>query len=59
VRPPSVGYPLYLFSLSFLASNAFQNVPDSYFIVFVYLKILVAQAFAVGGPGDPDGLITG
>jgi hypothetical protein len=42
-----VGYPRYLFSLPILASSAFQNVPYSYFIIFM----LVAQAFAVGGPG--------
>jgi hypothetical protein len=46
-----VGYPRYLFSLPILASSAFQNVPYSYFIIFTHLKILVAQAFAVGGLG--------
>jgi hypothetical protein len=46
-----VGYPRYLFSLPILASSAFQNVPYSYFIIFMHLKILIAQAFAVGGPG--------
>jgi hypothetical protein len=45
------GYPRYLFSLPILASSAFQNVPDSYFVIFMHLKILIAQAFAVGGPG--------
>jgi hypothetical protein len=43
IQPP----PNNLFSLSILASSAFQNVLYSYFIIFIHLKILVAQAFAV------------
>ena len=56
VNQTVVGYPRYLFSIPILASSAFQNVPYSYFIIFMHLKILVAQAFAVGGP-PTDGMV--
>jgi hypothetical protein len=35
--------------LPILASSAFQNVPHSHFIISTHLRILIAQAFAVGG----------
>ena len=56
VNQTVVGYPRYLFSIPILASSAFQNVPYSYFIIFMHLKI---QAFAVGGSllGDTDGMV--